>query len=68
MSALSQQVITRLQETDKTVWQRQSQNTNNKRKSTKEQRPWNSQLKLVEGLKMFHDTNLTLNSDVDQDI
>ena len=36
--------------------------------ATKEVPPWNSQyIILLEGVNLFHDANLTLNSDVDQD-
>ena len=44
--------------------------TEKKRKrSTKEVPPWNGQLNiLLEGLNQFNGANLTLNSDVDQDI
>ena len=62
-SNLSQQVPTRLQETDKTLWQRQITKKVYKRSTNLER----SVRKLLEGLNMFHGTNLTINSDVDQD-
>ena len=64
-SALSQQVTTRLQETDMLVWQRQTQIT---KKIHKRNTGWERSVrKSLEGLNYFHDTNLTLNSDVDKD-
>ena len=59
-SALSQQVATRQQWTDKTTWQKQ-------KSYTKETPPWNGRLKyfLLEGLNEFHGANLTFSSDVD---
>ena len=63
-SAFSQKVTTRMQETDMTVCQRQTQ--------IKKIHKINTTLdwyirKLLEGLNQFHGTNLTLNCDVDQD-
>ena len=49
--ALSKQVTTRLQWTDKTVWQ--TRNINNKKGFTKEAQPWNGQNFLLEGLTSF---------------
>ena len=60
-------MTTRLKQTDETVWQRQTQitkmNLNDSQKSTALER---SVRQLLEGLNMFHGTNLTLNCDVDQ--
>ena len=65
-SALSQQVITRLQGTDKTVQQRLAQITKRIRERSTALE-WLVK-KILKGLNMFNGTNLTLNSDVDQDI
>ena len=49
--------------TDKTIWQRQTQVKKiHKRITALEQ-----SVKILEGLNKFQSTNLTLNSDVDQD-
>ena len=65
-SALSQQVITRLQGTDGTVLQRQRQTPItkwiHKRSTALEQ-----SVKILEGLNMFNGTNFTLNTDVYKD-
>ena len=67
-SALSQQLTTRLQGTDMTVWQRQTRNTNHKRiRKLSATFVVRSVKKLLEGLNMFDGTNLTFISDVDQD-
>ena len=52
---------------DPPVWQRHRQNVNIKKDPQKSTALERSVRKLLEGLKMFHVTNLTLNCDVDQD-
>ena len=47
-----------------TMWQRQTQIKKDPQKNFHLER---SVRKLLEGLNLFHGTNLTLNSDVDQD-
>ena len=64
-ASLTQQMTSRLRETDTTVRQTQAQITNYIHKeSTALER---SVRKLLEGLNMFHGTNLTLKSGVDQE-
>ena len=65
-STISQQVTTRLHETDMKVWQRQTQIAKkiHKRSTDLEQ----SVRKLLESLNKLHGTNLTFDSNVDQDI
>ena len=64
--ALSQQVITRLQWTDKQVWQ--TRNINNKTDPQKKHCLGTvSKIILLEGFNYFFGTNLTPISDVDQE-
>ena len=62
-SAVSQQVTAMLQETDSIA----KTNTKHKKIHKRSTALERSVRKLLESLNMFHGTNLTLNSDVDQD-
>ena len=66
-SALSQQVITRLQGTGKTVYQRKNKTQITKR-IHKRSYALERSVKKLEGLHMSNGTNVTINSDVDIDI